>query len=49
MEQLLGGVLGDTVGQIAVIARLNYTLFNEAVRVCQEQPNASIGFVGVRF
>ncbi|XP_065830337.1 F-box DNA helicase 1-like isoform X3 [Oscarella lobularis] len=40
------GVLGDTVGQIAVIARLNYTLFNEAVRVCQEQPNASIGFVG---
>ncbi|XP_065830335.1 F-box DNA helicase 1-like isoform X1 [Oscarella lobularis] len=40
------GVLGDTVGQIAVIARLNYTLFNEAVRVCQEQPNVSIGFVG---
>ena len=44
----LGSVLGESSGQVCVITRCNYTLFNEAVNVCCAQNNTKVGFVGVR-
>ena len=44
----LGSVLGESCGQVCVITRCNYTLFNEAVSVCCAQNNTKVGFVGVR-
>lgn len=44
----VGSVLGETSGQMCAITRCNYTLFNEAVRVCSAQNDTKVGFVGVR-
>ena len=44
----LGSVLGDSSGQLCVITRCNYTLFNETVNVCCAPNNTKVGFVGVR-
>lgn len=42
-----GGILGDQVGQLAVITRTNYTLFMEAVkRCCYLDDNIRVAFVG---
>lgn len=41
-------MLGESSGQVCVITRCNYTLFNEAVSVCCAQNNTKVGFVGVR-
>lgn len=44
-----GEITGKTVGQVAIICRSNYTVFNEAVKKCcfRDQDNIKIGFVGV--
>jgi len=39
-------VLGEKSGQLCVITRTNYELFNEVVSVCSSQGNIKIGFVG---
>ena len=46
---LPGGIDGDKVGQLAIISRCNYTLFNEAVQVCcaPENHDQRVGFAGV--
>jgi len=41
-----GSVLGERSGQLCVITRCNYTLFNEAVSVCCAPNNTKVGFVG---
>ena len=41
-------MLGERSGQLCVITRCNYTLFNEAVSVCCAPNNTKVGFVGVR-
>lgn len=42
-----GSVMGEKSGQVCVITRCNYTLFNEAVNVCCANNNSKVGFVGV--
>ena len=42
-----GSVMGEKSGQVCVITRCNYTLFNEAVNVCCANNNTKVGFVGV--
>lgn len=42
-----GSVMGERSGQLCVITRCNYTLFNEAVNVCCANNNTKVGFVGV--
>ena len=44
---LTGGFHGDDVGQIAVICRTNFTLFNNAVLTCTRNNKTRIGFAGV--
>ena len=39
--------MGEKSGQVCVITRCNYTLFNEAVNVCCANNNTKVGFVGV--
>ncbi|CAG2256050.1 FBXO18 [Mytilus edulis] len=53
MKTLVGNgkkceITGKTVGQVAIICRSNYTVFNEAVKKCcfRDQDNIKIGFVG---
>lgn len=41
-----GSVLGVQSGQVCVITRCNYTLFNEAVTVCCANNDKKVGFVG---
>ena len=43
-----GSIRGDTVGQIAVICRCNFTLFQEAVKKCclSDDP-CKVAFAGV--
>ncbi|XP_046839694.1 F-box DNA helicase 1-like isoform X2 [Xenia sp. Carnegie-2017] len=41
-----GGFGGDHVGQIAVICRTNFHLFNNAVRECMQNSKTRIGFAG---
>ncbi|XP_066030353.1 F-box DNA helicase 1 isoform X2 [Pocillopora verrucosa] len=41
-----GSVLGEQSGQLCVITRCNYTLFNEAVNVCCANNDKRVGFVG---
>ncbi|XP_020615014.1 F-box DNA helicase 1-like isoform X2 [Orbicella faveolata] len=41
-----GSVMGEKSGQVCVITRCNYTLFNEAVNVCCANNNSKVGFVG---
>ncbi|XP_068713837.1 F-box DNA helicase 1-like [Montipora foliosa] len=41
-----GSVHGKTRGQVCVITRCNYTLFNEAVNVCCANNDTKVGFVG---
>ncbi|XP_077977682.1 F-box DNA helicase 1-like [Glandiceps talaboti] len=40
------GVYGDSVGQIAIITRFNYTLFNEAVMLSNREQPCKIAFAG---
>ena len=43
-----GGVLGETSGQVAVIARTNAGLFTELVKICDDSgQRVRIGFAGV--
>ena len=42
-----GGIFGDQVGQLAIITRCNYTLFNEASKMACETNNLKIAFAGV--
>lgn len=42
-----GSVMGERSGQLCIITRCNYTLFNEAVNVCCANNNTKVGFVGV--
>ena len=44
----VGSVLGEQSGQLCVITRCNYTLFNETVNVCCANNDKRVGFVGVR-
>jgi len=39
--------MGEKSGQLCIITRCNYTLFNEAVNVCCANNNTKVGFVGV--
>ena len=39
--------MGKQSGQLCIITRCNYTLFNEAVNVCCANNNTKVGFVGV--
>ncbi|KAL9960100.1 hypothetical protein ACROYT_G033506 [Oculina patagonica] len=41
-----GSVMGERSGQLCIITRCNYTLFNEAVNVCCANNNTKVGFVG---
>ena len=41
------GVYGDSIGQVAVITRFNYTLFNEAVTLSNRERHCKIAFAGV--
>nr|XP_006820807.1 PREDICTED: F-box only protein 18-like [Saccoglossus kowalevskii] len=40
------GVYGDKVGQVAVVTRYNYTLFNEAVAIAYNSTNHRMAFAG---
>ena len=42
-----GGVAGDQIGQLAIITRSNFTLFNEASRIACEDNKLKIAFAGV--
>ena len=42
-----GDFRGDHVGQIAVICRTNFALFNNAVLTCAANNKTRIGFAGV--
>ncbi|XP_033123464.1 F-box DNA helicase 1-like [Anneissia japonica] len=44
--EALGSVLGEEVGQIAVICRTNLSLFNEAAKLCEQNERVKIGLVG---
>ena len=44
----VGSVLGEQSGQLCVITRCNFTLFNEAANVCCANNDKKVGFVGVR-
>ena len=46
--RFVGSVLGEQSGQLCVITRCNFTLFNEAANVCCANNNKKVGFVGVR-
>ncbi|KAK3747365.1 hypothetical protein QZH41_005272 [Actinostola sp. cb2023] len=41
-----GSVMGERSGQLAIICRTNFCLFQEAVRVCQSGRNIRISFAG---
>ncbi|KAK6176078.1 hypothetical protein SNE40_014433 [Patella caerulea] len=43
-----GKITGETIGQLAIIARCNFTLFAEAVKKCcySNMENQKVGFVG---
>ena len=42
------GILGDTEGQVAIITRSNFMLFNEAVKkCCYCNDNITVAFAGV--
>ncbi|CAH3113056.1 unnamed protein product [Pocillopora meandrina] len=41
-----GSVLGEQSGQLCVITRCNFTLFNEAANVCCANNDKKVGFVG---
>ena len=44
-----GHITGEQVGQLAVISRLNVTVFNEAVKkCCYSDEDCKVAFVGVR-
>ena len=38
---------GQNSGQLCVITRSNYTVFDEAARLCCADNNTKVGFVGV--
>ena len=42
-----GAFHGDHVGQIAVICRTNFAVFNNAVITCTSNAKTRIGFAGV--
>lgn len=44
-----GGFHGDHVGQIAVICRTNFALFNNVVQTCTRNNKTRIGFAGVSY
>ncbi|XP_033123461.1 F-box DNA helicase 1-like [Anneissia japonica] len=44
--EALGSVLGEEVGQIAVICRTNLSLFNEVAKFCEQNKTVMIGLVG---
>ena len=44
-----GKIMGEAVGQVAILARSNFTLFNEAVKkCCFSDSDDKVAFVGVR-
>ena len=44
-----GSVYGETIGQVAVLCRCNFTVFSEAVKKCcyAGETNIRVAFVGV--
>ncbi|XP_031570894.1 F-box DNA helicase 1-like [Actinia tenebrosa] len=41
-----GGIMGDTVGQLAIICRTNFGVFSEASRLCHHGNNLKVAFAG---
>jgi hypothetical protein len=43
-----GQINGESIGQVAIICRSNFTVFNEAVKkCCYSDGDFKVGFVGV--
>lgn len=47
MNISLGSVDGTSVGQVAIISRMNATLFEEMVKIVRSRRTLKLGFAGV--
>ena len=44
----VGSIRGDTEGQVAVICRSNFSVFQEAAKKCNLDDHVRVAFAGVR-
>ena len=47
MLLIVGRLDGNEVGQVAIIARMNITLFDEMVKIIRSGASLKLGFAGV--